>query len=143
MKSILIAIALGLGGGGIARAQTTAPSTPATAETSIPNGFDPRLSSIDPEYGYSVKNPIKVGSTEEFGGPKAERAYLNSLRDESGKPVAFVRLGSFGAGPDGNVLDGYEIQTSNGRAFKLYIDMYHPKNDPKKQLAPKGLHKAK
>ena len=47
----------------------------------------------------------------------------------------------FGAGPDGHILDGYEVQTSTGRKLLLYIDMYHPTNDPAKQLAPKGLFK--
>ena len=141
--SIIVAIALAFSGAAITHAQTAAPAKPATAEPKPPGGVDPKLSSADPEYGYSQKKPIKVGTKDEFGGPSAERAYLNTLRDEAGKPVTFERLGSFGAGPDGNVLDGYEVQTSTGRKLTLYIDMYHPKSDPKKQLAPKGLFKAK
>ena len=141
--SIIAAIALAFSSAVITHAQTAAPSTPATAEPKPPTGVNPKLSSTDPEYGYSKKKPIKVGTKDEFGGPSAERAYLNTLRDEAGKPVTFERLGSFGAGPDGNVLDGYEVQTSTGRKLMLYIDMYHPKSDPEKQLAPKGLFKAK
>ena len=84
-----------------------------------------------------------VGSKDEFGGPVAERAYFNTLRDEAGKPVTFERQGSFGGGPDGHVLDRYVVTTSTGKTLELYIDMYHPKNDPKAQPAPKGLYKAR
>lgn len=140
--SIILAIALAFSGIVATHAQTTAPAKPATAEPKVPAGVDPKLTSADPEYGYSQKKPIKVGSKDEFGGPAAERAYLNTLRDEAGKPVTFERQGSFGAGPDGNMLDGYKIQTSTGHEDLLYIDMYHPECDPKRQLAPKGLFKA-
>ena len=141
--SIILAIALAFGSAALTNAETAAPTKSATAEAKPPAGVAPKLSSTDPEYGYSQKKPIKVGAKDEFGGPAAERAYLNTLRDEEGKPVIFKRLGSFGDGPDGNVLDGYEVQTSTGRKLTLYIDMYHPKSDPAKQLAPKGLFKAK
>jgi hypothetical protein len=124
-------------------ADPKAPDKPAAGEAKVPAGVDPKLTSEDADYGYSREKPIKVGSKDEFGGPKAERAYLDSLRDEAGKGVTYHRQGSVGAGPDGNILDLYEVKTSTGRTLGLYIDMYHPKNDPKKQLAPKGLFKAK
>jgi len=141
--SIILAFVFAFGIAPITQAQTAAPSKPVTAKAKAPAGVDPKLTSTDADYGYSQKKPIKVGAKDEFAGPSAERAYLSTLRDEAGKPVTFERLGSFAAGPDGNVLDGYQIQTSTGRKVTLYIDMYHPKSDPKKQLAPKGLFKAK
>ena len=141
--SIVLAFIFAFGTAPITQAQTIAPSKPATAEAKAPAGVDPKLTSTDAEYGYLQKKPIKVGTKDEFGGPAAERAYFSTLRDEAGKPVTFERLGSFGAGAGGNVLDGYEVQTSTGRKVTLYIDMYHPKSEPKKQLAPKGLFKAK
>jgi hypothetical protein len=144
MKTSMIrAIVFALGIASTSYAQTTAQSKPAATEAKAPAGVDSKLTSTDPDYGYSKKKPIKVGSKDEFGGPAAERAYLSTLRDEAGKPVTFERLGSFGGGPNGNLLDGYDVQTSTGRKVTLYIDMYHPKSDPKKQLAPKGLFKAK
>jgi hypothetical protein len=125
------------------RGQSPAPAQSSAKEAKAPAGVNPKLTSTDPDYGYSKEKPIKVGSKDEFGGPAAERTYLNTLRDEAGKPVTFQRLGSFGAGADGNVIDGYEVTTSTDRKVTLYLDMYHPKNDPKKQLAPKGLFKAR
>ncbi len=75
--------------------------------------------------------------------PAAERAYLDTLRDEAGKPVSYKRLGSSIGGPDDNPLDHYELRLSTGRKLIIYIDMYHPQSDPLKQPAPKGLFKAK
>jgi hypothetical protein len=99
------------------------------------------LVSADPKYGYSKEKPIKVGSPAPYGGPSAERDYLNMLRDEAGKRITFERMGSIGAGPDGNIIDRYKVQTSTGREVFLYIDMYHPTNDPAQQPAPKGFSK--
>ena len=62
------------------------------------------------------EKPVEVGSKDEFGGPAAERTYLDSLRDSTGKPVQYQRLGSVGSGPDGHILDLYEITTSTGVA---------------------------
>lgn len=113
------------------------------APAKIPAGVDANQTSTDSDYGYTKGKPIKVGSKDEMGGPTAEREYLKTLRDEEGKPVTFQRAGSVGAGPEGNILDAYSVVTSTGRTLTLYIDMYHPKSDPKKQPAPKGLFKAK
>jgi hypothetical protein len=141
--SITVALAFVLSFTPFGHTQTAAPSKPPTGETKPPAGVDPKLTSTDPDYGYTKEKPIKVGSREEFGGPTAERVYLSTLRDEAGMLIAFERAGSFGPGPDGNILDRYDVQTTTGRKLMLFIDMYHPKNDPKKQLAPKGLFKAR
>ncbi len=57
--------------------------------------------------------------------PSGERAYLARLRDGNGNPVRFQRLGSFGAGPYGNVLDGYEV-VAGTNTVRVFMDMYHP-----------------
>ncbi len=116
---------------------------PFQADDKVPAGMDSALTSKDADYGYTKNKPIKVGSSEEYGGPKAEREYLDSLFDAQGKRIIARRIGSVGKGPDGNILDAYEISTSDGKKFQLYIDMYHPKNLPARQLAPKGLYKRK
>ena len=141
--SRFLVIALAVSSATITHGQTPAPSgVPAAPEQEkAPAGVDPLLSSADPEYGYSREKPIKVGAGG--GGVASERMYLSTLRDEAGKPVQFKRRGSFGVGPYGNVLDGYEVQTSTGRTVLLYIDMYHSDSDPVAQLAPKGLYKMK
>ena len=123
-RFLLIGIAATLCAGVIVNAQTAAPTKPAAAEAKSPAGVDPKLTSTDADYGYTEKSPIKVGAKDKFGGPAAERAYLNTLRDEAGKPVKFERQGSVGAGPDGNVLDAYEVQTSTGRTLTLLTEVF-------------------
>ncbi|MFT4176487.1 MAG: hypothetical protein QM627_07505 [Luteolibacter sp.] len=114
---------------------------PIAKDAKHPPGVNMKLMSEDPTYGYSDKNPIKVGSKEEYGGPKAEREYLDSLVDSSGKPIQYERLGSGGASAEGKPLDIYEITLSNGEKFRLWLDMYHPGNKPEKQSSPVGLYK--
>ncbi len=122
-----------------------APKTPPAIakDAKHPAGVDLKLMSDDASYGYTEKNPIKVGSKEEYGGPQAERDYLESLLDTAGKPLKFRRLGSGGASAEGKPLDIYEITLSDGGKFQLWIDMYQPKNKPDKQPAPLGLYKKK
>ena len=99
--------------------------------------------SDDSTYGYSEKNPIKVGSNDEYGGPKVEREYLDSLLDSTGKAVKYERRGSGGANAEGKPLDIYEITLSSGDKFTVWIDMYQPENKPDTQPSPVGLYKKK
>ncbi len=118
--------------------QTLPPIDP---KAKAPAGVNLKLLSEDASYGYSDKNPIKVGSKDEYGGPRAEKEYLASLLDASGKPVKFTRLFSGGDSPDGKPLDCYELILSDGKKVRLWINMYYPKNDPAKQPAPVGFYK--
>ena len=106
-----------------------------------PRGASSSLRSKDITYGYTKDNPIKVGSKDKFGGPKAEREYMDSLLDANGKSVKYKRLGSYGANKDGHVIDGYQIVTSTGEKVVLYIDMYVKKNKPSRQPVPVGFYK--
>ena len=57
--------------------------------------------------------------------PSGQRAYLSRLRGPDGKPPRFHRVGSFGAGPYGNMLDGYEVKSGTNTVM-VFMDMYHP-----------------
>ena len=92
--------------------------------------------STDKTYGYSRDNPILVGGDSDRSGPKAERAYFDALLDKDGKEVSYRRLASDGIGPHGNILDIYQITTSQGEKVKLWIDMYHKDRKPEEQPAP-------
>ena len=143
MNTIFRTIALAFAMMTIAAHAEEAPKTPPpiSKEAKHPPGVNMRLLSEDPTYGYSEKNPIKVGSKDEYGGPKAEREFLDSLLDSTGKAVKYKRLGSGGANAEGKPLDIYEITLSGGEKFRLWIDMYQPKNKPEKQPSPVGLYK--
>ena len=108
--------------------------------TGIPDGIDPKQTSDDPTYGYTKKNPIKVGGPKGFTGPASERLYLRHLRDSKFRALSFKRIGSFGRGPDGHILDGYKLTDEDGNTFILYIDMYHSDVHPFHVKAPKGMY---
>lgn len=94
----------------------------------------------DSTYGYSEKNPIKVGG--ERNGPANERKFLNSLSGPNGEIVKYNRTGScchfetrnssFGMG----MLDIFRV-TYEGKkdTVTLYLNMY----DEAELKAPVGF----
>jgi hypothetical protein len=64
-------------------------------------------------------NPIRCED------PKGERQYLSRLRCTDGSRPAFSRIGSFGVGPYGNILDGYRVKCEGGDEVTVFMDMYH------------------
>ena len=79
----------------------------------------------------SRENPVRAE------GPAGEREYLTRLRCPSGAAPAFERMGSYGSGRDGHILDGYEVlcdrllpeprprsELTPG-AVEIFLDMYH------------------
>lgn len=87
----------------------------------------------DSEYGFTEKNPVKVGSGPD-GGPSNQRAYLNLLRDEQGKVLSYKRISSCCGYESENgfmgfaLLDIYEItyldKKGKEKKAKVYISMY-------------------
>ncbi len=69
-------------------------------------------------------NPVRCDS------PYGEEVYIRRLRDPEGHPPTFMRMGSFGPGPYGNMLDGYELRSWVPPCVLhvdvIYMDMYHP-----------------
>ncbi|MDF2932846.1 MAG: 2-dehydro-3-deoxyphosphooctonate aldolase [Chryseobacterium sp.] len=108
-----------------------------TAKTSSEN---PAESSTDSTYGFTEKNPVKVGGVG--SGPLNERNYLNSLTGPNGEKVSYDRQGSccefksknspFGMG----LLDRYAV-TYEGKkdTVTIYLNMY----DKAKTMAPVGF----
>ena len=117
----------------------TSRPAPKVKAASFPEGIDPKQTSEDPTYGYSKDNAVKVGGPKGFSGPASERLYLRHLRDAQFRPFRFRRRGSFGSGPDGHVLDGYELTDYDGKTVLIYIDMYHADIHPFRVKAPKGM----
>jgi hypothetical protein len=67
----------------------------------------------------SNSNPIRCS------GPRGEREYLNRLRCSDGKAPKFYRIGSFGKGPYGHILDGYSVKCADADEVTIFMDMYH------------------
>lgn len=57
--------------------------------------------------------------------PKGERQYLSRLRCPDGKRPEYSRVGSFGVGPYGNILDGYSVKCAGREEVIVFMDMYH------------------
>ena len=68
----------------------------------------------------SKANPVRCS------GPKGEREYLNRLRCPNGYKPEFKRVGSYGPGPYGTVIDGYEVNCLESEVkITIFMDMYH------------------
>jgi hypothetical protein len=72
----------------------------------------------------SERNPVRVAM------PAGEHAYLARLRCGDGQAPRFERIGSFGVGAYGNILDGYAVDCGDAAPGKVevFMDMYHPRH---------------
>jgi hypothetical protein len=70
----------------------------------------------------SKENPVRADM------PGGQRAYLNRLRCADGARPTYTRVGSFGAGVYGRIIDGYEVLCKDSEHEKsmIFMDMYHP-----------------
>jgi len=106
-----------------------------TTTSKIVIHYIPRLTKTadNDKYGFTSERPIKVGTGPD-GGPANQRAYLNLIRDQQGKPIKYKRLGSCCDYKSENgifgfaMLDIYEITylDENGTEKKatVYISFY-------------------
>lgn len=100
-----------------------------------------------PTYGYSQKNPIKVGGAKEGVGPLNQRRFLNALSGPNGEPVTYYRAGSCCFTKSKNALFGNKIlldvyrvtYVGSSDTVDLFINLY----DADKLKAPKGFKIAK
>jgi hypothetical protein len=69
----------------------------------------------------SERNPVRAAM------PPGQRAYLSRLRCGDGRQPAFDRVGSYGVGIYGNILDGYAVDCGAAAPGKveIFMDMYH------------------
>ena len=136
----VVSLLLGLFGCVSAPSSECLPPAQAAQSDLLPEGIDPAQTSDDPTYGYTKENPVKLGSSAEFGGPARSLVYLRHLRDSQFAPLAFRRDGNVGSGEDGHIVDRYTLTDSRGNRFEVFIDMYHPESTPLRCKAPKGLY---
>lgn len=82
----------------------------------------------------SRENPVRVSM------PQGQHAYLRRLRCSDDKPPRFERVGNFGPGVFGSIIDGYRVicpDEGEPRESLIYMDMYHP--DHVETAAPAGF----
>ena len=64
-------------------------------------------------------NPVRVNT------PRGQHAYLSRLACPDGAPPTFRRVGNFGIGVYGTIIDGYDVDCA-GTKRMVFMDMYHP-----------------
>jgi hypothetical protein len=113
-----------------------------SSPSNLPNNEGFNTTDENAAYGYSEKNPIKVGGISNNRGPINQRKYLGDLTGPNGESVWFQRVGSccgfksknspFGGG----MLDKYAV-TYEGKndTVILYLNMY----DKGELKAPSGF----
>ena len=59
--------------------------------------------------------------------PPGQRAYLDRLRCADGNAPAYQRVGNIGPGPDGHIVDLYDVTCDGSEPARtgIHIDMYH------------------
>jgi hypothetical protein len=69
----------------------------------------------------SRENPVRAEM------PPGQQAYLRRLRCSDGRPPQFSRIGNFGIGVYGNIVDGYRVSCGEAApgTVQVYMDMYH------------------
>jgi hypothetical protein len=98
--------------------------------------------SEDETYGYSAKNPIRVGGGRS-AGVRNQLRYLNALKGPQGQAVTYERQASCcpfrtrrGVVDNSALLDVYAVTwTGNSKPVTLYLNMYRGG----KLLAPRGF----
>ena len=104
--------------------------------TNDDSGFDRMLAGQSQKSGSALDRAVSAAGRHPFGSqqnpvrvtmPAGERAYLARLRCSDGQAPQFERMGSFGAGPYGNILDGYTVDCGAAAPGKvqIFMDMYH------------------
>ena len=96
------------------------------------NTFKITSPSKDNTYGYSEKNPIKVGGVLNQQGPLNERRFINGLLGPEGQDLHFYRFGSCCSFKTPNAvfnnigsLDKYQVYWSGCQdTLTLFINMY-------------------
>jgi hypothetical protein len=84
-------------------------------------GLERRIAAASRHPLGSRENPVRAEM------PLGQRAYLQRLRCGDGRAPSFSRIGNFGIGIYGNIIDGYRVDCASaapGRV-EIYMDMYH------------------
>jgi hypothetical protein len=69
----------------------------------------------------SMKNPVRAEM------PPGQHAYLGRLRCSDGRAPKFDRMGSYGIGAYGNIIDRYSVDCGSAApgSVEIFMDMYH------------------
>jgi hypothetical protein len=85
-------------------------------------GLDRRVQQAERHPLGSRENPVRASM------PPGQHAYLRRLRCGDGRAPQFSRVGSYGVGVYGNIIDGYRVSCGDAAPgnVEVFMDMYHP-----------------
>ncbi|HSG35304.1 MAG TPA: hypothetical protein VLA37_12280 [Sphingomonadaceae bacterium] len=81
--------------------------------------LDAAVAEADQHQLGSDENPVRASM------PQGQRAYLDRLRCPDGSAPAYHRVGNFGVGVYGNIVDGYQVTCPGAEPKMVVMDMYH------------------
>jgi hypothetical protein len=142
IPAFLLLVLLGSCSSGKKTSSSGSSSSRKQSEMLDENSFRLTAISDDDSYGYTEKNPVKVGGVKNNSGPLNERRFLNALLGPGGETLTYNRQGSccpfksrnglMGSG----LLDKYEVKYDGlEKPLIIYINMY----DAGELKAPKGF----
>jgi len=106
-------------------AATPPPATPQTSGSIVIQPLLEGRKTITPDW--AAINAVPLGDK---GNPvrvhlAGQEAYLSRLVCSNGAPPTFYRVGSFGVGVYGTIVDGYDVDCAGSKRM-VFMDMYHP-----------------
>lgn len=98
--------------------------------------------------GKTIEDAIPLCMSDEDGEPRSDYSFIAEYECPDGSmPLegkimrgAAARVGNVGAGPDGHIIDLYEIPCPTGRV-RVFVDGYHCKSDEANKVDPNHLTK--
>jgi hypothetical protein len=127
MRSWILAAALALAAAGCASSPSLADQERADTLSLLFSGGRVSAAAVETRAREAAQHPL--GSRENpirVSMPEGQRAYLDSLRCADGTAPAYQRIGNFGPGIYGSIIDGYEVRCPGAEPATLIMDMYHP-----------------
>jgi hypothetical protein len=121
MKIAAALIALGLFAGCAAKQDISLDRALAGQSQKSGSALDRAIAAAAAHPFGSQKNPVRAAM------PPGQHAYLRRLRCSNGQAPQFARMGNFGLGVYGNIIDGYAVDCGGAAPGKveIYMDMYH------------------
>lgn len=131
MRAVVIGLFLSVAAVGWAGASPQSGSPAAELDDLFSGGrasgaeLDRRIADASSHPLGSRENPVRVNM------PEGQRGYLARLRCADGRAPEFMRVGSYGAGPFGSIIDGYDVRCVDAEPARsmIFMDMYHPNHD--------------
>ena len=125
--------------GGCVTTQRTKP-VEKSASLIYPAGIQVDQTSDDASYGYTLGNPVQVGTRGMSGSAAAIHTYLSHLRDRDFNLLRFKHIKTIEGGSDWPTVAVYELIGEDAQMYQLYLEVTDSSAHPLDSLAPMGMY---